>query len=102
MRLHALNARLSRRICLHERMQKELVKSPRELEVHPSSQNRKKVAHDLCDIRLVPDESLSGAESTMFFDILYTLIRNVELDVRARLAERLAEREDVPQISSNS
>ena len=77
-------------------MQKELVNSLRELEVHPSLQNRKKVAHDLCDICLAPDESLSGAESTMFFDILNTLIRDVELDVRARLAERLAERDDVP------
>ena len=77
-------------------MQEELVKSFRELEVHPSSQNRKKVVHDLCDICLAPDESLSGAESTMFFDILCTLIRDVELDVRARLAERLAERDDVP------
>ncbi len=77
-------------------MQKELVKSLRELEVHPSPQNRKKVAHDLCDICLAPDESMNEAESTMFFDILCTLIRDVELDVRARLAERLAEREDVP------
>ena len=77
-------------------MQKELVKSLRELEVHPSSQNRKKVAHDLCDICLAPDENLSSAESTMFFDILCTLIGDVELDLRARLAERLAERDDVP------
>jgi uncharacterized protein (DUF2336 family) len=62
------------------------------LEVHPSSQNRKKVAHDPCDIFLAPDESLSGD----VFDIFYTLIRDVELDVRARLAEQLAERDDVP------
>jgi uncharacterized protein (DUF2336 family) len=92
-----MNAGLSRRIYPHKRMQKEeLVKSLRELEVHPSSQNRKKLALDLCDICLAPDESSSGAESAMFFDILFTLIRDVELDVRARLAERIAERDDVP------
>ena len=49
---------------------------------------------DLC---LAGEESLSGAEATLLFEILSVLIEDVELDLRTKLAERLAQREDVPR-----
>lgn len=54
------------------------------------------LAQELSDVLLVGKENLSGPELTLLFDILCELIEDIELEVRAKLSERLAARDDVP------
>ena len=78
-------------------MQEELIKLLKDLENDPSASERGALARDLSDLCLAGEESLSGAEATLFFEILSVLIEDVELDLRTKLAERLSQREDVPR-----
>ncbi len=77
-------------------MQEELIRLLKDLENRPSASKRGELARDLSDLCLADEESLSEIEATLFFDILGAIIEDVELDVRTKLAQRLAKREDVP------
>lgn len=81
----------------HYQMYKELLKLLKDLGDRPSSQKRSEVARDLSNLCLADKESLSDAELATFFDILCALIGDVELEVRAKLAEQFAARDDVPR-----
>ena len=77
-------------------MKTELKKILHDLEFRPSLHARSEAARDLSDLCLAGAENLSHAELMMIFDILCELIVDTELDVRAKLSEQLAARDDVP------
>lgn len=61
-----------------------------------STESRSKLVQIIADLFNSGASVLSERERALMSDILEKLVREVELDVRARLAEQLAENENVP------
>lgn len=59
-------------------------------------ESRSKLVHVIADLFNSGGDVLSERERALMSDILEKLVREVELDVRARLSEQLAENADVP------